>query len=193
MKFFKAEKGTFGYINKQRINEILRTVFMFACAIGLYVIGFVTLKTNKNIWTILAVLSVLPAAKSAVSMIMFFRFSSIENSLYESIEVSRGAISALYELVFTTTEKSYFVKCCACCDNTVILLLENKNKGVNSKELKDHIVSAALREGLNSYSFKIYLKESDFINRLTEMDNNLNGSEDTSSKAIFNLFKAITI
>lgn len=193
MKFLKTEKGTFGYLNKQRIIEIVRTIFMFACAIILYLIGFITLKTNKNIWTILAVLSILPAAKSAVSMIMFLRFSSITNEEYETVENCRGAIPIIYELVFTTTEKAYYIKSAACCDNTCILLYDNRTKVDTSKEIKDHLMSSASRDGLSGYTFKIYTNLDDYNKRLTEMNNNLNGSEDVTSSRLFALFKAITI
>lgn len=193
MKFLKPEKGVYQYINKQRIVEIIRTIFMFLCAIVLYLIGYITLQTNKNIWTILAVLSILPAAKSAVSMIMFMRFSSISNLEYNEINNSCGNIPVIYELVFTTTEKAYYVKSAACCDNNCIVLYDNLNKKDFSKELKDHLISSIQRDGLNNYTIKIYTKIEDYTKRLTEMNSNLNGVGDTTSKRLFALFKAITI
>ena len=193
MKFLKAEKGTYGYIDRQRIIEIIKTVFMFACAIGLYFIGFVTLKTNKSIWTILAVLSVLPAAKSAVSMIMFIRFSSISKEEYTKIEGSRGNIPTNYEYVFTTSEKSYYIKAVSCCNNTVIALLDNKSKKDVSNEIKDHIISSINREGFKGYSLKIYTNINDYVLRLNEMNEKLLEDDNKSSNKLFALFNAITI
>lgn len=193
MKFLKTEKGIYKYISKQRIIEIIRTIFMFACAIILYLIGFVTLKTNKNIWTILAVLSVLPAAKSCVSMIMFIRFSSIDETEYQIIEKARGNIDTMYELVFTTSEKSYFVKNVCCANSTIVMLYDNRNKKDLSKELKTHIMASIEREGLKGYSLKIYTDTNSYIDRLSEMNNNLDNENDNSSGRVFALFKAITI
>lgn len=193
MKLLKNEKGTYRYINKQRVNEIIRTIFMFACALGLYFIGFITLKTNKSIWTILAVLSILPAAKSAVSMIMFLRFSSLSKEEYEIIEKCKGAIPVIYELVFTTSEKAFYVKSAACSNATIIMLLDDpKNKNL-SKELKNHINAAIQRENMHGYSLKIYTDINEYTKRLFEMDNNLEGQLDTSSARVFALFEAITI
>jgi len=197
MKYLRTEKGIFGYIKKQRVIEIIKTVFMFACAIGLYLIGFITLKTNKSIWTILAVLSILPAAKSAVNMIMFIRFSSISNDDYLLIDKSHGSIPVKYEYVFTTSEKSYYVTSAACCDNTVIVLLDNKKAGKNKnqrpQELKNHIMAAIEREGFSGYSLKIYTDINDYVRRLKEMDENLYGENDASSVRLFALFDAITL
>lgn len=194
MKFLKCEKGLFGYINKQRKIEILKTIFMFACAIIIYFVGYSATKTNKNLFTVLAVLSVLPAAKSAVIMIMFFRFSSISKDEYDLIEKNRGNIPTLYELVFTTTEKSFYVKNACCADNTIVMFLNNKNNKSDSvNELRNHIISAIEREGLSGYSVKIYTVFEEYLKRIKEMDSKLNGITDKSSSAIFNMFRAITI
>lgn len=193
MKLLKNEKGKYCYIKKQRVFEIIKTVLMFGCAIAIYLIGFITLGTNKNIWTIIAVLSILPAAKSAVSMIMFFRFNSISEDLFLDIEKSRGNVPAIYELVFTTSERAYYVLSCACCENTIIMLYEKNGKKDLSKELRDHLIASIDREGLKGYSLKIYTKKEDYINRLTEMNLNLNSTDDMSSTYVFALFKAITI
>lgn len=189
----KQEKGVYGYINKQRVIEIIKTVIMFACAIGLYLIGYLTLKTNKSLWTIFAVLSVLPAAKSCVSMIMFIRFSSISSDDYNKIRTVKGSIPTAYEYVFTTSEKAYFVKACSCVDSTIIALYDCKAKFDNSNELKEHMNSAIEREGLKGYSLKIYTKMEDYLARLHELEEKFDGEADTSAKRIFALFDAITI
>lgn len=193
MKLIKVEKGSFQYINKKRIFETIKTILMFACAIGLYLIGFITLKTNKSLWTIFAVLSVLPAAKSAVSMIMFFRYSSINKDEYDLIENNRGVVPTNYEYVFTTSEKSYFVKAASCLDNTIIVLLENKKNKDMSKELKEHIVAAIDREGFKGYSLKVYSNINDFSSRLREMNDKLEAKNENSANRIFALFNAITL
>ncbi|MDO4188746.1 MAG: hypothetical protein Q4D29_07120 [Lachnospiraceae bacterium] len=192
MKFLKNNKGSYLYINKKRIVETIKTVVLFSFAVGLYLIGYITLKTNKSLWTIFAVLSVLPAAKSAVSMIMFFRFSSISDDEYSLIESCRGKVLTNYEYVFTTSEKSYYVKAVSCIDSTVILLF-NKDKLNASNELKDHINMAIEREGYKGYSIKIFTDIKDYTNRLKEMNDKLSEDSNYSAERIFALFNAITL
>ena len=193
MKFLKINKGIHGYINKKRIYETVKTIILFAFAIGLYLIGYITLKTNKSLWTILAVLSVLPAAKSAVSMIMFFRFSSITDEEYSIIDNNKGLVSTCYEYVFTTSEKSYYVKAASCINNTIIVLYDNKSKKDLSNELKEHIVAAINREGFSGYSLKIFTDINEYVKRLNEMNNKLSEDSDYSTERIFALFNAITL
>lgn len=192
MKFLKIEKGTFKYINNKRIVEIIKTVFMFSCAVALYLFGYITLKTNKNFFTIFAVLSVLPAAKSAVSMIMFLRFSSINEDEYKLINEASGNANTKYEYVFTTSERSFFVKAVSILDNTIIALYSPKKKDF-SKELKEHIVSCLDRDGYKSYSIKVYTNTDDYIKRLKEMNEKLSRDEADSSDNVFSLFNALSI
>lgn len=192
MKFLQAEKGKYGYINKQKLFEIIKTVVMFACAIGLYLIGFLTLKTNKSLWTIFAVLSVLPAAKCAVSMIMFLRFSSLDKDEYNTVN-NASNIPTNYEYVFTSSEKAYFAKAISCKDNTIIVLSNKNDKKDLSSELKNHLNLALEREGLSGYSLKVYTNTDDYVNRLKEMEIKLSTEGDTSYKRVFNLFNAISL
>lgn len=192
MKFLKIDKGTIGYINRKKIYECIKTIIMFSFAIGLYLIGYLTLKTNKNFWTIFSVLSVLPAAKSAVSMIMFLRFSSLIENEYSLIESAKGNVPTKYEYIFTTSEKSFYVKAASCIDSTIIVLL-NKTKNITEAELKEHISTAIEREGFKGYSLKIYTDIDGYVNRLNEMNNKLSEEGSLSSERIYALFEAITL
>lgn len=191
MKFLKVEKGSYKYIEKQRIIEIVKTAFMFFCCIAIYMIGYSVLKTNKSIWTILAILGVLPASKSAVNMIMFIRNKSLTKDEFEKIESSRGNIPVLHELVFTTQETQYYVNSCACLNSTIICYSNVDEK--KQKKLKEHLNTSISREELTGYSLKIYSSLDDYCKRLREMNSNMNDENDRSHERLFLLFKAITL
>ena len=57
------KKGEKGYIAWQRRFNILLTAAMYLLAVGIYLLGYLTMHTNKNLWTVIAVLSILPASK----------------------------------------------------------------------------------------------------------------------------------
>ena len=195
MRLLKIYKGMFQYINKKRIYETAKTAVLFAFAIGLYLIGYITLKTNKSFWSIFAVLSVLPAAKSAVNMIMFYKFRSTPLEDYTKIEGVRGKIPVVYDLIFTTAETSYLVKSAACYDSTVIMLMEPKakKKQESMNDLKNHIAAAFERDNIKDFSIKIYSDLGDYCTRLKEMDSKLVKENDRSSDIAFALFNAITL
>lgn len=191
----KIYKGMYQYINKKRMYETVKTCILFAFAIGLYLIGYITLKTNKSFWSIFAVLSVLPAAKSAVNMIMFYKFKSTSADEFSKIDGVRGKIPVVYDLIFTTAETSYLVKSAACYDSTVIMLMEPKPKKVQESmnSLKSHLVASFERDNIKDFSIKIYSSLDDYCSRLKEMDQKLEKNDDRSSDIAFALFNAITL
>lgn len=191
MNFINPVKGLNNYINKKKISETVKTVIMFGICIGIYFYAVYYYKTNKTIWSIVAVLGVLPAAKSAVSMIMFYRFKSLKKDEYESIRDFAGSIPMLYELVFTNSEKAYFVKACACVNNTIIMFSDDKK--LKTKELSDHVNACINREELKGYSLKVYSDINQFNGRLKEMNDNMNVKDDVSHARLFDLFKAVTL
>ncbi len=190
MSAFKIEWGKANYINKKRNIEIAKTVIMFLIAFLIYYIAYTILKTNKSIWTILAVLTVLPASKCAVSMVMFLRFSSIHKDELDAINKENVKDTVIYDLIFTTTERSYLVKACAVIDNTIIMYADYDDKAI--KKLTSHLKLCLERDYIKGYSLKIFPDLKSFVNRLGEMNNNL--SDDLESiKPVRNLFKSITL
>lgn len=193
MNKFKPAKGIRGYINKQKIIEIVRTLVMFGVSLGLYFYAYHLLGTNKSIWSIIAVLGILPASKSAVGMIMFLRFSSLSLEEYDGIVSCVGNVPTLYELIFTTKDKSFLVKACSCSMNTVILLADKSTKKYSSKELENHLSDCIEREGIKGITVKAYTDKENYCQRVSEMNSKLFSESDKSYDRIFKLFLSITL
>ena len=110
MKYINRElKGTKGYINRQRAFELIKTLLLFAMALGIFFMGLLTLHTKKSLWSVFAVLALLPACKSLVGFIMFARFSSIKDEEYSRYEDVCSGVERIYENVLTTSDRSYYV------------------------------------------------------------------------------------
>ena len=190
MKFFKPEWGNYNYINKKRTIEIIKTIIMFSVALIIYFGAFFYFKTNKNLFTVFAVLTILPASKCAVSMIMFLRFKSLSDKEYELINDISNNGTTVYEMIFTTDKAAYLVKACAVLNNTIIMWAEYDEK--KNKLLSKHIKACLERDYIKGYSLKIFSNMNDFVNRLNEMNNNLSNEAD-SIKPVKNLFMSITL
>lgn len=186
----KTVKGSYKYIYNERIRAIILTVIMYILAVGIYFLGYLTMHTNKNIWTIIAVLSILPASKSAIRMIMLIRYKSIPESLYYDIENRKGDLKSLYELIITTSDKSYLCDAVVYSNDTLIILSHIDQKG--EKKLLEHLNNSFESEGVKT-TVKVFSDEKKFISRIIEMNNNL--SEDTSDKwvSVFNLLKVLSL
>ena len=194
----KKAKGEWGYINVQRIRVLIVTAVLYICALGLYLIGYCTLHTRRNLWTVFAVLSILPASKSLVNLIMFLRFKSLDTEVHDSYKVSAGKISLIYELPFTTYEKTYFVDAIACAGNTVAGCYLGKPSRRMSheqdvKNLTVHLETVLKNDGHKDFTVKLYDTGDDFKKRLIEMDNKLSDRITAADEAVLNTFRAVSL
>ena len=57
------EKGEFGYLNYRKKLNLIKMIVSFAVVAAVLIIGFIVYKTRANIFTVAAIVLVLPAAK----------------------------------------------------------------------------------------------------------------------------------
>lgn len=102
------EKGTFGYVNQRRKSQLIKTILMYALALGIFIAGYyLNLESKKNIWSIVAVLLVLPATKIFISYIVLIPYHSVSKELYDKVKDLLDKPDIFYtDYVITSTEKS---------------------------------------------------------------------------------------
>ena len=100
LRMFSTEqsKGTAHYLDTQKKYELLRTILYFAISLVLFVAGYIQTHSRANLLTIIAVLGCLPASKSAVSTIMYFRYKSTSEKTMDEVEKHCQGLSGLYDL-----------------------------------------------------------------------------------------------
>ena len=166
MKYALRElKGTHGYIRKQLIFEMIKTIILFVMALGIFFIGYYTLHTKKSLWSILAVLALLPASKSLVGVIMLARFKSLPNETYERYVKAIGPIPALYENILTTSDRSYFVPVICIASQSLAAFMPEGD----AKALKAHLENV-LRTAGHSVTVKVFDREDAFFERLSQLN-----------------------
>ena len=79
----KVKQGDFEYFNKKRQREVIKTVIYFGVSLSLFIAGYAATKTKANLLTIVAVLGLLPASKSCVSMIVYLRYHGCSREDHE--------------------------------------------------------------------------------------------------------------
>lgn len=194
MNMKKHKKGEQGYIRFQHLVSSVRTVILFALALGLYAIGYINTGTNKNLLTVVAILGILPASRSCVNMIMFLRYKSLDKALYESLIQAAGDESdnLLYENVLTTTEKSYFLPAMYYRNHTIIAYCENKaNEALGNIEA--HVKKSLKLDKIDT-TVKVFKDRDQFTERLGNMlqmtpDEDDSGLRDT----VYSIIKAISL
>ena len=186
----KKEKGSYGYIRRQQFLTIIRTVILFALSLGLYATGLITTGSNKNLLTVIAVLGLLPAAKSMVNMIMFLRFRSLDPASYAKYESALNGVAVLYENILTTKEQAYYLPVLTCSNHTVCAYCPGSGE---LKELESHIRECVRTEGID-ISVKIFANEQLFLDRLPGLSKMLSDALDQKdTDRIFAVIKAVSL
>lgn len=166
MKYINREqKGTYGYIRKQLIFEIIKTVVLFAMALGIFFIGLITLHTKKSLWSVFAVLALLPACKSLVGVIMLARFKSLSAESYKKYSENAGNICMLYENILTSSQSAFYVPVMFAAGGSLVCYMP---KGKDASALKSHLESVIKNAG-HECVIKVFDNEDQFLKRLSEV------------------------
>ncbi len=177
---------------------MLITLVLYVCAIGMYLLGYFTLHTNKSIWSILAILAVLPASKSMVSLIMFLRFRSLDEKTYNEYGKAAHDAPVLYEAPFTTYEKTFFVDAVMCRNNIVTVCYLKQPSGRNShvqdlKKLNDHLVNVLANDGFKDCTVKIFDSKKEFCDRLKKISEDMAVKDNGRDVAILDSLRTVIL
>lgn len=113
------KKGMAGYLNRQKKIEIIKTLVSFGLVLAIFLVGYLTTGSRKNLFTLVAILGCLPAARVLVGLITRFPYRSIPAAKAGEIRRKAEGITLIFDLVFTTYEKIQPVDCIAIYNNTV--------------------------------------------------------------------------
>lgn len=192
----KIRKGDYGYLLHQRKIEIGKTTLLFAISIVIYIAGYLTAGSRENLFTVVAVLGMLPASKSMVSMIMFLRFSTGSRLVYEKVSENIGEVPVFYDSVITTTQKSYPVNVFFCHAGNLCGYSEKENLDV--KTVEKHIREMLSNNQIKDVSVKLFTNLDAYLGRLasvkeieTKQENNGDGV--TKDEQVIALIRALSL
>ena len=189
----RIPKGGFGYINYQRKMRILKTVALFILPITLFVVGLIQNGGDrKNILTLLAIVGVIPACMSVVSVIMVFLKSSISKDLYEEVESHTANLSVMYEVYLTTHDENIFLSALAIDDDYVTAYTEEKADAGKISIMEKHITSCLKLEHLKR-KVKIFTNKKQFTERLEDMNARNNGHDRDQDSGVIAVLKAVSV
>ena len=173
----KTKKGTFGYLARERKKYILITVLLFAAVFVIFFTARILLGTNQNVFSIIAALLCLPAARMAVNLVMLTMAKGCSRSAHGKIEKVEDPASCLYDLYLTTYDKNFDLSHLCVFGTSVIALTERE--GVSDKDLhaaEDHIRRSMQKSGFHGYGVKVFPKVDPYRLRMLDFDSQ--GGED---------------
>ena len=173
-------KGTENYLKTQKKYELLRTILYFGISLSLLIAGWVTTKSRANLLTIVAILGCLPASKSLVSTIMYFRYHGLNSHEYTELSKHVKNTYTLCDCVFTSYEKNYEAPHIAVKNNTVSVCAP-KIKNVET-DFSRHLSNILKADGLTNVSIKVYSEWDKYLIRLDQLGAMDEESEETTNR-----------
>lgn len=169
------KKGTYGYIGRQRRWEIIKTVLMFGVSASLYIAGYIATKSNKNLLTLAAVLGCLPASKSAVNMIMFFKAKGCSAELKETVSAAAQGLSERYDLYLTGYAKNFPISHLVMKGKNMVGITEQE--GFDENACYQHLKPLFAQNGFHDITVKIFQDKGKYLERVkalreSEMEDN---------------------
>lgn len=161
-------RGQRNYIKTQKVYEVIRTVIYFAIPISLFVAGYIMTGRRTNLLTVVAVLGCLPASRSLVSCIMFFQFHSCSKEVADRVWWHCRDMGFLYDCVFTSSKRNYFISHMAIRANTVVGFSEDKD--FPEKDFYEHIENLFAMHKQPDVTVKIFTDLNKYERRLMQMN-----------------------
>lgn len=182
-------KGECGYFAYQKKIVVIKTILYYVTAIMIFWLGYYMTGKRENLLTIVAVLDMLPASRSTVSMIMFLKTPKFENSGRLKSEIGTfSKITLLYELYLTSYKKNYPLDCVAVIDNHIIGLSTFDKCDI--KSCQEHIDNLSKQNRLSNVTIKIFQDERKFKERIQQLQNMEAGKKDAD---ILQLLKELSL
>lgn len=142
-------KGEVGYISYMKKRQFWRTVLMFGIAIGIFVLGLALNKWEKgNVFTIIACVMVIPAARVMTSFILFWPFKSVTQERYDEVTGTAKAGSIIYaDNIVATSNKPLSLDFIVITGNKIFGLVGRDNEKLYN--VQDYMSTTVSRRGFD--------------------------------------------
>lgn len=161
----KISRGELGYLEYKKKKAVLGTAAMAVIGFAIFIIGlFLNKMSNKNIFTVVAVLFALPAAKFLVAYIVAFPYHTVGKERFDKIKAHVTEGMTLYtDLVITSSEKVMSLDFVVVGNKQVIGITSDKK--VDISYIRKYLTDGVANWG-DDYKVKIVESEKLFINEL---------------------------
>lgn len=152
------EKGSFGYFDKKKKITLIATMISFLIVAAIYAAGVLIYHTNKSIFTVIAALLVLPAAKMFVSFLVIAGYHSLpkeqQNELSFLIKECENS-QILYDILLASEERALIA-------GTIVILEEHIFMYSSSKKTDVQAVENYIKKILKDCSYASVKMYTDF-------------------------------
>ncbi len=160
-------KGDYGYYSYEKKKRLGIVALMLGLCLVIFFTGIIMTGSRKNMFTLIAILGVLPTAKWAVQMIMMFLQKPIDPKVYETTEKIAGDLTHGYELCVTAYEGRMPLDAVVVCGNC-IAAYSSAEKG-KFDFMETHVRKIIHGNVLGNPTFKIFRKFDQYQERIKQL------------------------
>ncbi len=165
----RVERCEYGRINAEKRKNIIGALSMIAIGVAIFILGLCLNKFEKsNIFTVVAVLFVLPMARYLTTVIVLLPYKTPEKSLYEQVKGMLPQGSILFsDYVFTSGERAMGMSFFVLTGNELIgLAMSEKEK----TEKMTEYLSAELKRRVIPGKVTVHKEKERFFSALKKID-----------------------
>ncbi len=163
----RVSKGHYGYLKYKKRLQLIKTIIGGMGVLVLLMVGYITTHSTKNLLTVMAVLTVLPTANVAVTLIAMLPYKGRSREEYEEIKsiTNNGILDC--ELALTSSKyRTMPIDYCYVHPDGVFFYTSQEKLDANAT--KQYIKVMLENNGLDSKIF-IFKNLSDYKNKLKKL------------------------
>ncbi len=164
----KITKGSSGYIRYRRKQQLMVSAALLLLVVLLYLIPLRYFETNKNIFSIMAALLALPAAKFIVNTVMFFRAPCCTEDLRRAVIKTAPHVPGAFDLYLTSYSKNFALSHTGVLDNSLIAISQDPSCDISAAEA--HIRRMLQQSGCHGYSIRVFGNAKSYLTALARME-----------------------
>lgn len=175
MKKPKLERGEYGYLKERKRRALTGTFLMVLVGLAIFLLGLLLNKMEvTNLFTVIAVCMVMPAAKYFVSYVVLFPYQPVTEETKKRLDAhAKEGDTVLYDVVFTSSEKVMHLDCIYVTGHQIIGYTSRTKD--NTQVIQDYF-KKELKLRAISYAVYIATQEKQIVDRMK-----LRGEETTES------------
>lgn len=161
------QKGSYGYGNSKIRGTAIKTAICFVMVFGALIAGLVIFGNRKNIFTVISICMVLPAANFLVNLIVRVKDRPVSREEFERFDkVSKGLVTGC-DLVLTANQKNVGVQLCVFAENGIIAY-SRMSKDDNLKIVQMNLNKLCADAGIH-HRFQLFADMEQFLKRVSSV------------------------
>lgn len=165
----RVERCEYGRVNAEKRKNIIGALSMVAIGVAIFILGLCLNKFEKaNIFTVVAVLFVLPMARYLTTVIVLLPYKTPEKGLYEQVKCAVPQGSILFsDYIFTSRERAMGMSFFVLTGNELIGLASSEKE--KTEKMTEYLTAELKRRAIPGKVI-VHKEKEKFLNALKRID-----------------------